>query len=245
MKPLLSLRRISKTFTLHQRAGLMLPVLRNVEFDLYPGECLVIEGASGSGKSTLLKLIYGSYRATTGSMHFDHDVARREGPPATHYASRGAIDIVRCPERELLALRRSSMAYVSQYLRVVPRVPTLDIVAEALHTGSGSTDADAARRAASGILQRMRLGSAHWSLPPATFSGGEQQRVNLARGLVSRKPLVLLDEPTAALDETNRVVVIEMIREARAAGAAVLGVFHDREVRDAVATRRLEITSIP
>ncbi len=245
MRPLLSLRGVAKAFTLHHRASVSIVALRNVELDVFPGECLVLEGGSGSGKSTLLKLIYGNYRVTSGSIRFDHAVAA-SAAYARHQPSREAcIDLCACSEREIVALRRTSIGYVSQFLRAIPRVPALDLVAEPVF-GEGADDDERARQSAHALAQemltRLRLSAALWSLPPATFSGGEQQRVNLARGLIKKRPLLLLDEPTASLDDENRMAVVKLIQDLRQQGAAIVGIFHDSRVSEAVATRRVSMS---
>ena len=123
--------------------------------------------------------------------------------------------------------------------RAVPRVTTLDLVMEPLLTLG--EDAVTAREKASQLLSRLRIPEQLWSVPPATFSGGEQQRVNIARSFIVGYPIFLLDEPTAALDAANRQTVVELINEARAAGAAIVGIFHDKEVREAVGTKELDL----
>ncbi|ARP80281.1 phosphonate C-P lyase system protein PhnL [Bordetella genomosp. 8] len=218
-------RGLSKLFTLHNQGGITLPVLRDVSFDAARGECLVLAGPSGTGKSTLLRCLYGNYLATSGSIRL------RDGEDW--------VDLTRAPEQRILQLRRDVIGYVSQFLRAVPRVSTLDVVAEPLrHRG---VDAGEARERAAGLLQRLRLPRRLWDLPPATFSGGEQQRVNIARGFIGGHPLLLLDEPTASLDAGNREVVVALIRDAVAQGRCVIGIFHDDAVRDAVATRVLAL----
>ncbi|THF59248.1 phosphonate C-P lyase system protein PhnL [Pseudothauera rhizosphaerae] len=227
-RPVLRVRRLSKTFTLHLRGGLQLPVLRDVSLDVHAGECVALVGPSGQGKSTLMKCLHGSYGADSGEI-----VLRR--------ADGSEIDLAAAAPQQVLQLRRREMAYVSQFLRVVPRVPALDVVAERVLDASGADGEgearEAARDRARALLSRLNLPGGLWQLPPATFSGGEQQRVNIARGFVQPATLLLLDEPTASLDAANRRVVIELIAEAKARGAAVVGIFHDEEVRDAVATR--------
>jgi len=225
MTPAISVRSLSKTFVLHNQGGARLPVLRNVSLDVHAGECVALDGPSGAGKSTLLKCIYANYRASEGGI----EVAGTE--------------VTSAPPQALLALRREAMGYVSQFLRVIPRVSAVDIVAEPLleASGGGAAAAAEARREAEQLLLRLRVPMRLWGLPPATFSGGEQQRVNIARNCIRRKPVLLLDEPTASLDADNRVTVVALINEARAAGAAIVGIFHDRRVRDSVATRVLDM----
>jgi alpha-D-ribose 1-methylphosphonate 5-triphosphate synthase subunit PhnL len=210
---MIEVRRLAKTFTLHNQGGVELPVLRNVDLEVAPGECVALHGPSGAGKSTLLKCLYGNYRISGGSVRV------------------ADVEVGGASPEAILALRNEKLAYVSQFLRVIPRVPALDIVAEPLE---GAQDA---RRQAEQMLLRLRIPMRLWSVPPATFSGGEQQRINLARSFIRPKPVLLLDEPTAALDADNRTTVVSLINEARAAGAAIVGIFHDQKVRDAVATR--------
>jgi len=228
---MLHVESLSKHFTLHLRGGLELPVLKGVSLQVEAGECVALLGASGQGKSTLMKCLYGSYGADSGAIWLE--------------AQDGRVDIAHATPQQMLALRRRDIAYVSQFLRAVPRVPALDVVAERWLQARPETDADEAqeqaRDEARALFARLNLPSSLWELPPATFSGGEQQRVNIARGFIEPARLLLLDEPTASLDAANRRVVIELIREAREAGAAVVGIFHDEEVRDAVASRCVPI----
>jgi alpha-D-ribose 1-methylphosphonate 5-triphosphate synthase subunit PhnL len=212
---------VGKSFTLHLQGGVRIPVLDGVALALRAGECMVLSGPSGAGKSTLLRTLYGNYRAEGGSILVRH---------------RGAwLDLAAAGPRTVLEVRRDTLGYVSQFLRVVPRVPALHIVAEAL-TARG-VEAEEARAGARAMLLRLNVPERLQGLPPATFSGGEQQRVNLARGFLGRHPVLLLDEPTASLDADNRAVVIGLVQAAKAAGVAVLGVVHDAETRDAIADR--------
>ena len=137
-------------------------------------------------------------------------------------------------------MRRRTLGYVSQFLRVIPRIPTLQLVMEPL-LENGVAEAQARERACA-LLSALRLPEAHWDLPPATFSGGEQQRVNIARSFIRKYPVMLLDEPTASLDAENRAIVVRLIQEALSEGAAMIGIFHDHDVRDAVATRLFEVS---
>lgn len=222
----LELRNVAKSFTMHLRDGLMLPVVTGVSFEVRAGECVVLGGPSGAGKSSILKMVYGNYATDTGEVLF-----ARDG---------GYVDLATASPRATLALRRETVGYVSQFLRTVPRVTALDVVAEPLV--SRGTDRDTARGRASELLARLNLPERLWSLPPATFSGGEQQRVNIARGFITDHPVLLLDEPTASLDATNRAVVIGMIEEKKQAGVAMLGIFHDDDVRTRVADRIVDVT---
>jgi len=222
-QPVLDVRGLHKTFTLHLREGLRLPVLNAVSLTVARGECLALVGPSGQGKSTLMKCLYGSYGADGGQL-------------LVNTADGATLDLVQAAPQQVIALRRRALAYVSQFLRVLPRVSALEVVAERA-ISAGETDEQLAREQAAELLARLNLPQGLWGLPPATFSGGEQQRVNIARGFIAPAELLLLDEPTASLDAMNRRVVIELIEEAKAAGTAIVGIFHDEEVRDAVASR--------
>lgn len=221
---------LCKHFTLHTRGGLRITVLDSISFSVDAGECVVLDGPSGAGKSTLLRCLYANYLASSGALWV------REARSGL------VIDLASASPRQLIELRRTTLSYVSQFLRVIPRVATLDIVSEPL-IALGEAPVLARSRAAA-LLTRLNLPERLWSLPQATFSGGEQQRVNIARGLVADKPVLLLDEPTASLDAANRAVVTQLIIEACERGAAVVGIFHDAEVREAVATRKLPIQPV-
>ncbi|CAA9348010.1 MAG: Alpha-D-ribose 1-methylphosphonate 5-triphosphate synthase subunit PhnL [uncultured Microvirga sp.] len=226
MRALVQLDQVSKTFKLHLRGDALLPVMSDVSFAVGPGECLALGGASGAGKSSLLKMIFGNYRCDAGAIWV------RDGDET--------VDIARETPRRILALRRTVLGYVSQFLRVIPRVGALEIIAAA-GRDSGLAPEVAETRARD-LLGRLNVPERLWSLPPATFSGGEQQRVNIARGLVADRPVLLLDEPTASLDAKNRAVVIDLIARKKAEGAAVIGIFHDEDVRDALATRVVDVS---
>ncbi|WP_283176855.1 phosphonate C-P lyase system protein PhnL [Gemmobacter sp. 24YEA27] len=219
---MIMLKDVSKTFTLHNQGGAVIPVMAGVSLTVAPGECVALTGRSGSGKSTLMRMIHGNYLAASGEILV------------------GGLDVAKASPREILALRREELGYVSQFLRVVPRVPTIDVVAEPLLTLG--TAAEEARDRAAALLARLNLPERLWSLSPTTFSGGEQQRVNIARGFIHPYPAMLLDEPTASLDATNREVVLGLIAEAKARGAAILGIFHDEEARARVCDRLLDVT---
>lgn len=223
--PVIRIEDLSKSFVLHNQGGVELPVFRDIDLEVFAGECLALHGPSGTGKSSLIRLIYGNYLCPQGRIQIRHD---------------GRVtDVARAMPHEILDLRRRTMGYVSQFLRVIPRVPALQVVAEPLR--AQGIDAAAAERAAGEMLTRFNIPERLWHLAPATFSGGEQQRVNLARGFIVDYPILLLDEPTASLDKANRDVVIDVIRQATARGAAVVGIFHDAQMRDAVATRVLDL----
>lgn len=217
---------VSKSFTMHLRDGLRLPVVANVSFSVASGECVVLGGPSGIGKSSILKMLYGNYAVDAGQILIEHKDR--------------IIDIASADPRSVLEVRRATLGYVSQFLRTVPRVATIDVVAEPLV--ARGVAAEQARERAAELLEKLNLPRDLWQLPPATFSGGEQQRVNIARGFITDHRILLLDEPTASLDAANRKVVVEMIRAKKAAGVALLGIFHDEEVREAVADRILDVS---
>ena len=219
---------VGKTFTIHARDQLALPVLSNASLSVAGGECAALIGASGAGKSTLMRILYGNYRVQTGSIR-------------VRLADRDQwVDVASAEPHEILELRRLTIGYVSQFLEVIPRVSTLDVVAEPLlDTGVSAANAREAARLA---LTRLRIPERLWELSPLTFSGGERQRVNIARGLIRRAPCLLLDEPTASLDAANRETVLTMIEEAKADGVAVIGIFHDAEARRRVCDREIDVT---
>ncbi|TCZ55007.1 phosphonate C-P lyase system protein PhnL [Roseicella aquatilis] len=219
---------LGKGFTLHLQGSTHIPVLGGVDLAVAPGECVALAGPSGAGKSTLMRCLYGNYGADRGRILLRH--------------GDGVVDLAAADPRLVREVRRDTLGYVSQFLRVIPRVPTLDIVAEPL-VARGLPREEARARAAA-LLARLNLPARLHGLPPATFSGGEQQRVNLARGFAPHYPVLLLDEPTASLDAGNRAVVIDLIAQAKAARAAIIGIFHDTEVRDRVADRLFEVTSM-
>ncbi len=219
---------LRKSFTLHQQGGVTIPVLRDLALELNAGECVVLAGPSGAGKSTLMRSLYGNYRTDGGRILVRHDGAM--------------ADLAAAQPRTVLAIRRMTLGYVSQFLRVVPRVPTISIVAEVLATAG--VDIAVAESQARALLLRLNIPVRLHSLPPATFSGGEQQRVNLARGFIGRHPILLLDEPTASLDADNRDVVVGMIREAKQAGIAILAIMHDVPARDAVVDRVFTVPAL-
>ena len=222
----LEIQALHKTFTLHAQSGVRLPVLRGVSLRVAPGECVVLADPSGSGKSTLLRAVYGNYLPQAGRILVRHE--------------NRVVDLVGASPRLLLDVRRHTIGYVSQFLRVVPRVPVVDVVAEPLRAlGVPLTEA---RERARALLDRLRIPERLWPLSPVTFSGGEQQRVNVARVFVADYPVLLLDEPTASLDAESRDLVVELIDEARGRGAAVLGTVHDAAVRGRLATRVQRLT---
>lgn len=213
---------VSKSFTLHNQGAAEIPVMAGASLAVSSGECVALVGESGAGKSTLMRMIYGNYLTASGRIMV------------------GDVDVATALPRDIIQLRRDTLGYVSQFLRVVPRVSTLDVVAEPLlSTGTSKDDAIAQAKL---LLDRLNIPQRLWGLSPTTFSGGEQQRVNIARGFAYAYPVLLLDEPTASLDPVNRATVLEMIAEAKDRGAAIVGIFHDHAARETVCDRQLDVT---
>ena len=227
MPAMIEISDAEKAFTMHLQGGVKLPVVRGVNFAVSAGECVVLSGPSGAGKSSILKMIFGNYRCDGGRIGIRHN-----GAP---------LDIAKAEPRDVLRVRRDTIGYVSQFLRAVPRVPTIDVVAEPLiATG---TPRETAREQAGNLLRCLNIPERLWTLPPSTFSGGEQQRVNIARGFISDHPILLLDEPTASLDARNREVVVGLIDEKKRAGVAMVAIVHDDEIRHQIADRVVDVTS--
>jgi alpha-D-ribose 1-methylphosphonate 5-triphosphate synthase subunit PhnL len=227
MTAMIELRNAEKTFVMHLQGGIELPVMHGVTFDVNAGECVVLSGPSGAGKSSILKMIFGNYRCDGGTI-----IVRHLGT---------TVDVASAEPRQILSVRRDTIGYVSQFLRAVPRVAAIDVVAEPL-LNAGVSREEAHARAGS-LLKRLNIGERLWQLPPSTFSGGEQQRVNIARGFISELPILLLDEPTASLDAANRAVVVDLVAEKKRAGVAMVAIVHDDEVRHLIADRLIDVTS--
>mgnify|MGYP001158895129 FL=1 len=218
---MIQLKSVSKKFKLFNQQNAIIPVIENANLNVNPGECVALVGASGSGKSTLMRMIYGNYLATSGSILVD------------------GIDLTKAEPREILEVRKRKLGYVSQFLRVVPRVPTLKVVAEPL-LSIGKPEAESLEMAEA-LLEELNIPKKLWQLSPTTFSGGEQQRVNIARGFCYAFPALLLDEPTASLDKENRDIVISLINRAKNKGTAIVGIFHDQHARELICDREIEV----
>jgi alpha-D-ribose 1-methylphosphonate 5-triphosphate synthase subunit PhnL len=208
---ILKVEGLAKHFRLHTQGGIRLPVFDGLNLALFPGESAAVCGPSGVGKSSLLRLVYGSR----------------------------VVNLAEASSDVILDLRRWTVGYVSQFLRVIPRVPALDIVMEPLQQrGVGRKEACSRAKI---LLERLRIPERLWSLSPTTFSGGEQQRINIARGFAAFYPLMLLDEPTASLDPVNKQTVLDLIMSARTQGAAILSIFHDPGDREATTGRSIDL----
>jgi alpha-D-ribose 1-methylphosphonate 5-triphosphate synthase subunit PhnL len=226
MKPLLQVAGLVKHFTLHTMNHRLITGCRELNFELYPGQFLGIYGPSGAGKSTILKCIYRTYLPTGGQILYHSQLC-------------GAVDLVRATEQQILALRHREIGYISQFLQVIPRVSALQVVAEAL-LQRGAASCEALQKAAV-LLDRLQLPEELWDASPATFSGGERQRVNIARGVISEPCLLLLDEPTASLDVKMQQVVLQILAELKQKGSTMVGIFHDLELMRQIADLKLSM----
>lgn len=225
MEHLLNVENLSKDFTLHMLGGKTLEALRGVDFAVEAGEVLGLVGRSGSGKSSLLRCLYRSYLPTRGSVMYDSG----EGP----------VDLATVADRTILRLRRAELGYASQFLSAVPRTTARDVVAGPLmERGAGPEEA---RGKAEDMLEALGLPPDLREAYPATMSGGERQRVNLARALVVRPRLLLLDEPTSALDPETRSLALEAILRLKREGTTMIGIFHDADALSALADRVLAL----
>lgn len=219
---MIEIKNVSKTFKLHNQGATSINVMRDANLKVQAGECVALTGNSGSGKSTLMRMIYGNYLTQNGQILID------------------GLDVVQAEPRDIIELRKTTLGYVSQFLRVVPRVSTLNVVAEPLL--KIGVEASVAKARAQDLLARLRIPQNLWQLSPLTFSGGEQQRVNIARGFAHTYPAMLLDEPTASLDAKNRETVLSLIEEAKSRGAAIIGIFHDEAARDRVCDQQIDVS---
>ncbi|GHF64954.1 alpha-D-ribose 1-methylphosphonate 5-triphosphate synthase subunit PhnL [Deinococcus metalli] len=207
---LLDVRNLSKHFDVHH-TGRRIPAFTQLTFQVQAGEFLLVAGPNGVGKSTLLRTLYRTYRPTGGQ--------------ALYHSLLGSIDLVRAADVDITLLRRREVGMVSQFLRPRPRVTAVDLVAEPL-LDDGRPDA---HDQAKDLLGTFGLKRDLWTAYPSTFSGGEQQKVNLARALILPARLLLLDEPTASLDAVARTALRERLTQLKKDGTALIGVFHHPE----------------
>jgi alpha-D-ribose 1-methylphosphonate 5-triphosphate synthase subunit PhnL len=216
----LTVENLSKDFTLHILGGKNIEACRNVSFNVPKGTFLGLSGPSGAGKSTVLKCIYRTYLPSSGSVWYDS-------------AEYGRIDLANLPDRAVIDIRTREIGYVSQFLKVIPRVSALDVVMEPILARNGVTREEARNRAV-GLLERLRIPEHLFDAYPATFSGGEQQRINIAHAVSWNPRLLLLDEPTSSLDPGSVGLVLELLSELRQVGTTMIGIFHDRELMETV-----------
>src|ERR1700722_15906554 len=224
MGKLLEVVNLQKHFELHILNEKEIEALRQVSFDMEEGEIVALTGKSGSGKSTLMKCIHRTYLATSGQMFY-------------RTAHDEIVDLVAASEHEVLRIRKTEMTYCSQFLQVIPRVPAVDVVASGLIM-RGYIGANA-RQITSECFERLSLPRELWDAYPSTFSGGEQQRVNIARAIISRPRILLVDEPTASLDIKTKDAVIEMILELKSSGTSIILITHDEYSLRQMADRSL------
>ncbi len=222
----LEVRSLAKQFTLHSRGGILVEGFRDINFTLSNGQLLALSGPSGAGKSSILKTIYRTYLANQGEILF-----RRSDD--------SVIDMASCPVSRILDLRRREIGFVTQFLKILPRISALDGVAHPL-IEIGVAE-DEARERARIMLQRLGIREELFDLSPLTFSGGEQQRVNIARGIIAPKDLILLDEPTASLDEKSSDIVLELLKNLKERGIALVAIFHDQRKIDRVADKSIDV----
>lgn len=226
MGKLLEVLNLEKRFEMHILNEKQIEALRQVSFEVSEGEVVGLTGKTGSGKSTLMRCIYRTYLASGGQILYHHKDGR-------------IVDLVRSSEHEVLRIRKSDMTYCSQFLQVIPRVPAIDVVAASL-VARGAT-IDDARRAASQAFERLSLPRELWDAYPATFSGGEQQRVNIVRAMISRPRILLVDEPTASLDMKTKDAVIDMLLDLKNAGTSIILITHDEHTLTRMTDRSLHL----
>ncbi len=222
---IIEVHHLSKVFDLHILHEKRITALHQIDMTIGEGEIVGLTGKSGSGKSSLMKCLHRTYLATSGEI--------------LYAGESGTVDLVKADDHAVIALRRSEMRYCSQFMSVIPRVSAVDVVAEPLFRKEKNKDL--ARERSRGLLEALGLPSALWDAYPVTFSGGEQQRVNVARAIIERPRLLLIDEPTASLDAKTKDVVIGLIRDLKQYGTAVLCISHDEYTLDRLADRRLHL----
>ncbi len=220
---MLSVENLNKTFNIQILNNIQVHGCSNISFKVEPGQFFALAGSSGKGKSTVLKCIYRTYLASSGQIWYDS-------------ANFGRVNLVNAPERLLLEIRSREMGYVSQFLNVIPRVSAINLVIEPIITRNGGTQAEARARACN-LLERLHIPQELFDAYPATFSGGEQQRVNIARAIGWKPRLLLLDEPTASLDAKSIDLVLELLNELREQGTTMVGIFHDQDVMNRTASQ--------
>ncbi|MCL2655888.1 MAG: phosphonate C-P lyase system protein PhnL [Betaproteobacteria bacterium] len=226
MQAVLKIEALSKHFQLHEQ-GKLIPSCANVDLEVYPGELTALIGPTGAGKSSVLKCVYRTYIPSSGRILY------RDGDGRLS-------DLAQASEYRMLELRQDDIGFVTQFLHCLPRKAALDVVAEPLLARGESLEA--ARRMAAELLAWLNVPERLWGVPPATFSGGEKQRINLARGLIARPRLLLLDEPTASLDPATTDRVVELIGRIKGEGIAMLAIFHHPELVHRLADRVVELT---
>lgn len=216
----LQVMNLNKQFTLHNRGGLVVSGFDTVNFSLQKGQLMALSGPSGAGKSSILKTLYRTYRASSGVINFQRN-------------DDTVIDLAGCPESMVLELRKREIGFITQFLKVLPRVTAIDAVANPLiEIGVAETEAQERAR---DLLSQLGIRQELLDLSPLTFSGGEQQRVNIARGIIAPKELLLIDEPTASLDAKSAEIVLATLESLKKQSIAMIAIFHDQKKIDRVA----------
>ncbi len=223
---ILAIKDLAKNFYLHN-PGLEIKSCQNISLSLEKGQFIGIVGLSGAGKSTILKCINRSYLPMQGEILYDSEAF-------------GVINLATATEREILYLRRHEIGYVSQFLNVMPRTTAKEHVMSALlDMGADTTDAE---REAVEMLSYFKLPENLWNLYPATFSGGERLRLNLAHAMVKKPRLLMLDEPTASLDNKTKILVKDMLKRLKDKDTSMIGIFHDLEFMEGVCDKVFNIS---
>lgn len=225
----LEVKNLNKTFTVHTQGSIEVKGYEDINFSVKQGEFLSLFGPSGAGKSSILKTLYRTYTTTNGNIIY-------------HRENGSTIDIANASESEILSLRKAELGYVSQFLQILPRVSAVDVVSEQLILKGESEEVS--RTKAKEMLEYLSIREELFDLSPLTFSGGEQQRVNIAKGIIAPKSLLLLDEPTASLDKTNTMKVVEKLKELKKQGVAMVGIFHDLEAMEMISDRIYELERV-
>lgn len=218
----LEVKNLNKIFRVHTQGGIEVKGFENINLEVKEGEFLSLYGPSGAGKSSILKTLFRTYTTSSGEILF-------------YKKNAGIVDIAKASESEILNLRKSDIGYVSQFLQILPRVSAVDVVSEQLMFKGESEDIS--RIKAKELLSYLSIREELFDLSPLTFSGGEQQRVNIAKGIIAPKSLLLLDEPTASLDKTNTMKVVEKLKELKKDGVSMIGIFHDLEAMEIISDK--------
>lgn len=223
---MLQIEGLCKQFIMHIRADAKIEGFCDISLSLHSGELIAVTGPSGTGKSSLLKCVYRTYTPTGGHVYY----RRQDG---------GAVDLATVEPWEIIRLRNTEIGYVSQFFSVIPRVSAMDILIST-QTARGASPKDAREKAAD-YLEKVGIARQLWDMYPATFSGGEKQRLNIANALITKPRLLLLDEPTASLDMRSKEWVMRLILDLKKEGTAMLGVFHDEIAIRTLADGRFEM----
>lgn len=224
---IIDIQGIEKIFTLHERDSTQVTGFSDVNFSVNRGELLALTGVSGVGKSSILKAIYRTYLVNSGKILF-------------HRSDNSVVDLATCTESQVLKLRKREIGFVTQFLKVLPRISALQAVAAPLME-TGVKEKVSLYQAAK-LLEILGIREELFHISPLTFSGGEQQRVNIARGVIAPKDLILLDEPTASLDEQSSDKVLDLLLKLKDRGITMIAIFHDKNKIEKVADKTYEIT---